>query len=134
MNTLGLTAEIITGCAAQHLNKILVGINTALNLSRVIAVTFFAAINRAYGFTETVITDNRSVGRAIAGTALRHPEPDRCTPRGCRILCNLIGIGPQIQPQSLPCNAVIIIPAQLDWAATIITFAGSTHATGSCGT
>jgi hypothetical protein len=57
----GLTAEIITGCAAQHLNKILVGINTALNLSRVIAVTFFAAINGAYGFTETVITSNRSV-------------------------------------------------------------------------
>ena len=61
MNVIGLTAEIIACCTAQHLNKILVGINAALNLSRIIAVAFYAAVNGAYGFTETVITDNRSV-------------------------------------------------------------------------
>jgi hypothetical protein len=35
--------------------------NNESNLSRIIAITFFAAVNSAYGFTETKITGNRNV-------------------------------------------------------------------------
>lgn len=43
---------------------------------------------------------------------LRHPEPQRCLERRCRVLCNSLRVSQPVESQCLACWPVVVIPAR----------------------